>query len=171
MTNKTILDLPVAISLAGSEPIEIVQGGTSKRATVNQVGRVAIGNPITASIQVVANFGANPIPAGVLEYMRIPFDATITSATILAGTSGSISIDIWKCTYAQFDAGSTHPVSGDSICGGNPITVTSTFKGSSSLNNWTTNLSDGDVLAFNVMSQATSITSATVILGLTRVIT
>ena len=37
MANTTIPNLPAVISLSGAETLEIVQSGTSRRATVSQV--------------------------------------------------------------------------------------------------------------------------------------
>jgi hypothetical protein len=118
-------------------------------------------------MQVLFDYGTAVVASGVQGYMRVPFDCTITSAVVLADQSGTVSVDIWKCTYAQFDP-PTRPVVGDSITGGNPIAVSGATKASSNLSGWTVALTEGDVLAYSVPSTATSITQITVALGLRR---
>jgi len=82
---------------------------------------------------------------------RVPFNCTIKSATLLADASGSIVIDIWKDSYANYP-----PTDGDSITASAPPTLSSAAKSEdTSLTGWTTNLSVGDVLFFNVDSAST----------------
>jgi len=77
--------------------------------------------------------------------------------------SGDIVVDIWKDSYADFP-----PVDADSITASTPPTLSSADKSQdTTLTGWTTALSAGDVLRFNVDSVAT-ITQATLYLALTR---
>lgn len=100
------------------------------------------------------------IGTGVKKYIFMPFNGTLVSASVLADRSGSISLEVWKCTQSQFDAGSTHPVSADKITASAPLSISS---GTSFYRNegdyqslWTTaSFSNGDVLAFNVASVTT----------------
>lgn len=97
---------------------------------------------------------------GVLE---VPFNCTITAARLLADQSGSLVIDVWKCSYADYNPG-THPVDGDSIVASAPPTLSSAYKSQdTSLTGWTTSLSKGDLLKINVDSVA-SITWARLVL-------
>lgn len=168
MANVTIPNLPAVIGLDGTEQLECVQGGTSKRVTTDQIADYTRSATFPASMQVLFDYGARVVESGVQGYMRVPFNCTLDNAIVLADQSGTVSVDIWKCTYAQFDAGSTHPVIGDSITGGNPIALSAATKASSNLSGWTTALTEGDVLAFYVPVTATSITQITVALGLLR---
>jgi hypothetical protein len=101
-------------------------------------------------------------------YLEIPFGATITRATLLADQSGSVVVNIYKCTYSNFDAGSTHPVVGDKITSSTPPTISSATKSQdSTLSSWTTTITSGDILAFNVDS-ATTIQRVTLSLQITK---
>ena len=80
--------------------------------------------------------------------LTIPFACTITEWTLLADASGSAVIDIWKDTYANYP-----PTVADTITGSAKPTISAATKGqSSTLTGWTTTISAGDTLRFNVDS-------------------
>lgn len=84
-----------------------------------------------------------------------PFDFAfdISAWSLLSWQTGSISVDLYKCTYAQWDAGATHPVSGDKITASAPLAISSALKNqSSALTGWTTTVNVGDILVPNVAS-------------------
>ena len=175
MSNTPILGLPVAIGLDGSEYMPLVQGtgssAVTKRAQTSLVAQLASATALPAAIEYVIDGGGGNVPARTFGYLQIPFNATVTSWDLFADVSGSIIVNVWKCTYAQFDAGVTHPVAGDSITGTDTPTITSATKArSTALTGWTTTLAIGDVLAFNVPSTATNITRVTLNLQLSRVV-
>jgi hypothetical protein len=87
-------------------------------------------------------------------YFEVPFNVVITEWTLLGDTAGNIAIDLRKCTYAQFDAGATHPVAGDSVVASAPPVISgSTTKGqSTTLTGWTTSWSAGDLVEIYVSS-------------------
>ena len=92
-------------------------------------------------------------------------NATITGWKILScdstPTSGSIVVDIWKDTFANFP-----PTIADTITASAKPTLSSdTSAESTTLTGWTTSISAGDILYFNVDS-ATSLTCAKIILTL-----
>lgn len=123
---------------------------------------------LPGEIVVVIDGGGSTITTGIKGYLQVPFDGTITANTVLADQSGSIVIDVWKCTYAQFDAGGTHPVSGDKITASAPPTISTATKSTdSTLTGWTTSFSSGDVFGFNVNS-VTTIQRATLALKFTK---
>ena len=123
------------------------------------------------SIEFLIDGGGGNITAGVKGYLEVPFGGVITSWQLFGDASGSVTVDIWKCTYAQFDGGATHPVLADSITGSATPSMSSATKNSSStLTGWTTTLSQGDVLAFSLPSSATGIARLTLALQLTRVL-
>jgi hypothetical protein len=122
----------------------------------------------TSAIEFVIDGGGSTITTGLKGYLEIPFACTITVGTLLGDRSGSVVVDVWKCSYANFDAGSTHPVSGDKITSSAPLTIsTATKSQDSTLTGWTTSLSAGDIIAFNVNS-VTSMQRVTVSLKVTR---
>lgn len=91
------------------------------------------------------------ITTGVKGYLRIPFACTITAAVLLADQTGSIVIDIWKDTYANYP-----PVNADSITAAAPPTISAADKSKdTTLTGWTTAIAADDVLGFNVDSAAT----------------
>jgi hypothetical protein len=92
------------------------------------------------------------LTTGVKGDVRIPVDCTIVGWTLLstdaAPTVGSIVIDVWKDNYGSFPA-----TVADSITGGNPPTLTAGIKATdTALTGWTTSITAGDVLRFNVSS-------------------
>jgi hypothetical protein len=108
------------------------------------------------------------ITTGVKGYLQVPFACVITEASMLADQSGSIVVEIDRCTYANFDAGTTHPVSADKITASAPPTISSTTKSDdTTLVGWTTSLAAGDILAYRVNSVAT-VQRVTVILRALR---
>jgi hypothetical protein len=108
------------------------------------------------------------ITTGLKGYLTVDFAGTIQQATLLADVSGSIVVNLWKCTYAQFDASSTHPVVGDKITSSAPPTITTATKSQDNgLVGWTTSFSAGDIFAFNVDS-CTTITRVTLALKVLR---
>lgn len=117
----------------------------------------------------VISGGGAEIATGIADgIVEIPFKCDLERIRLLPDQSGSIKIDIWKCTYAQYDAFSTHPVDGDSICGGNEPEIVSTTKfEDSTLSGYTTAFSESDHLAFNVDS-VTTITFCAVAVKLAR---
>jgi len=108
------------------------------------------------TINFIIDGGASVIATGMKGYLSCDFAGTISQVELLADVSGSIVVNIWKCTYAQFDAGSTHPVVGDKITASAPPTITTATKSQdTTLTGWTKAFVAGDILAFNVDSIAT----------------
>lgn len=113
--------------------------------------------PLTDTITFVIDGGGSAITAGVKGYLEIPFACTITQVTMLADQSGSIVVDIWKDTYANFP-----PLDADSITAAAVPTISSAVKSQdTTLTGWTTAIAAGDILAFNVDS-ATTVTRVTI---------
>jgi hypothetical protein len=117
----------------------------------------------TSSIEVVIGTGDAVPNAGIHGYLEVPFDCVIISARLVADASGSIVIDIWKDTYANFP-----PTNADSITAGTEPTLSSAQKSeNTTLSGWTTTLTDGDWLGFNVDS-ATTVKQVTLSLTVRR---
>lgn len=103
------------------------------------------------SIQFIIDGGGSAITTGVKAYIEVPFACTITQVTLLADQSGSIVVDIWKDTYANYP-----PVDADSITASAPPTISAATKSQdATLTGWTTTIAAGDILGFNVDSAAT----------------
>jgi hypothetical protein len=117
------------------------------------------------SITFIIDGGGSAITTGEKGHLEIPFDCEIESVVLLADQSGDIVIDIWKDTYANFP-----PTDADTICGGNEPELDGAQKyQDETLTDWTTEISAGDVLAFNVDSVAT-ITRLTISLKIKKVV-
>jgi len=133
-----------------------LDGGTGAWALLNP-------SPPPDTIIFVIDGGATAITTGVKGDLAIPFSCTITEWSLLADQSGSIVVDIWKDTYANFP-----PVVGDTITASAKPTISASTKGqSSTLTGWTTAIGAGDILRFNVDS-VTSIKRLTISLKVSR---
>lgn len=100
----------------------------------------------------VIDGGGSAITTGVKgDLGPLDFAGTIQQVTLLADQSGSIVVDIWKDSYANYP-----PVVGDSITASAKPTISSATKSQdSTLTGWTTSISSGDTLRFNVDSITT----------------
>jgi hypothetical protein len=104
-------------------------------------------------LNFVIDGGGSTITTGMKGYLQVNQALTILANTLLADQSGSAVVNVWKTTYASFDAGATHPVAADKITASAPPTITSATKSTdTTLTGWTTSISAGDILAFNVDS-------------------
>jgi hypothetical protein len=159
--------LPVANGGTGTATPGLVEGaGVSITGTWPD--QTIAASAVNDAIQFVIDGGGATLTTGMKGYIEVPFACTLTRATLLADQSGSVVINIYKCTEAQFDAGATHPVSGDKITASAPPTISSATKSQdATLTGWTTSISAGDILAFNVDS-ATTIQRVTISLKVTR---
>lgn len=113
------------------------------------------------AINFIIDGGGTTIGTGVAGYIQVPFDCSITEWTLLGDTTGSIVVDIWKDTYANYP-----PTDADTITASATPSVTSATKNTSStLTGWTTAITAGDTLGFNVDSVST-FTRVTLVLKL-----
>jgi len=102
----------------------------------------------TLTITFIIDGGGAEIALGEHGHLEIPFACTIQRVTMLADQAGSIVVDIWKDTYANFP-----PTNADSITAAAPPTIAGPQKSQdSTLTGWTTAIAAGDILAFNVDS-------------------
>lgn len=116
-----------------------------------------------ATVGLRIDNGASVIPTGVSGNIVIPFNCTIQQWTLLANETGSVVVDIWKDTYANYP-----PTVADTITGSAKPTISSSTKGqSSTLTGWTTTFAAGDILRFNVDS-VTSIKALDINLRIAR---
>lgn len=95
--------------------------------------------------------GGSAITTGIKGDITIPFSCTIDSWYITADQAGSIVIDIWKDTLANFP-----PTVLDTIAGTEkPTLAGAAFNSDTSLTTFTRSLAANDVIRFNVDSVAT----------------
>jgi hypothetical protein len=104
-----------------------------------------------AAITFIIDGGGSAISTGVKGDLEIPFACTIEEVTVLADQTGSIVVDIWRDSYANFP-----PTVADTITASAKPTLSSANKTqNATLTGWTTSLNAGDILRFNVDSAAT----------------
>lgn len=117
-----------------------------------------------ALFEFVIDGGGSAISTGIKGDLYCPFAFTITSVVMLADQSGSIVVDIWNDTYANYP-----PTDADSLPGaGTPPTISSTTKSKdSTLTSWDTTVPADSTLRFNVDS-ATTVTRVVVAIYGTR---
>jgi len=103
-------------------------------------------------ISFVIDGGGSAIATGIKGDIELPFAGTITSVRLLADQSGSIQVDIWKDTYANFP-----PDNDDSItdAGTSPAISGATKAEDATLTDWTTTFSAGDIIRINADSVTT----------------
>ena len=130
-----------ATGATGPQGIQGPQGATGATGPGSNKG----------SFGITIDGGGSAITTGVKGYVQIPYSGTITGWTILGDVSGSIVIDVWKDTYANYP-----PLVGDSIAGSEKPTLSSAIKNEDlTLSTWTTSVTEGDIIAFNVDSAST----------------
>jgi hypothetical protein len=157
VTPGTVVPAPHHLTheTGGSDAITSLAGSVITSGTV-AMARLPLAVRTQTLTFVIAHFtspGAN-IATGFAGVLVVPWACTITQVTLLSAdpaiTSGSIVIDIWKDTYANYP-----PTVADSICASAKPTITSAIKSQDAvLTGWTTTIAAGDVLAFNVDSVA-----------------
>lgn len=108
-------------------------------------------NVKTTTLIFVIDGGGSAITTGVKGDLTVDFNCTIQQATLLADQSGSIVVDIWKDTYANYP-----PTVADTITASAKPTLSTAAKSQDgTLTGWTTSISAGDTLRFNVDSITT----------------
>ena len=152
-------------SASGAGDFEEISLGASLSMSATTLSLAA--NQAIAGIAFIIDGNGSAITTGVKGFLQIPFACTISSWTILstdaAATSGSIVIDIWKDVLANYP-----PTIADTItASAKPTLTTATNATSSTLTGWTTSVTAGDVLGFNVDS-ITTVTRITIQLKVSK---
>lgn len=103
------------------------------------------------NLQIIIDGGGSAITTGVKADLLVPYNCTVLGWDIFGDASGSIVIDVWKDTYANFP-----PTVADTIAGTEKPTLSSAVKNQdTALSSWTTALTRNDILRFNVDSAST----------------
>lgn len=118
----------------------------------------------TFNIPILKDGRGNLLPTGVFADIRIPFAATLTGVTFVADAAGAAIVDIYKVAYSSYPG-----VAANSICGSNKPTLAAarTYE-DVALNGWTTAITAGDCLRFNLDSVDATITAVQVTLKMKR---
>jgi hypothetical protein len=105
----------------------------------------------TRAITFTIDGGGSVPSTGIKGDVSVPYACTITGVRMLADQSGSAVIDIWKDTYANYP-----PTIADTITASALPTISSATKSEdTTLTGWTTSISAGDTLRFNLNSVTT----------------
>jgi hypothetical protein len=132
-------------------------------ADITSYGRSVVGGSgKTATLLIEIGNGVTPIQAGFQFFVPLDHTGSWTGYTLTAKESGSIVVDLWKDTYANFP-----PTVADTITASAKPTLSTAQKAlDSTLTGWTPSFTAGDVLGINVDS-ATTITQVTLALKAT----
>ena len=145
--NHNIIFAPLSIGIQGPQGPQGIQGPAGATGATGATGP----GSDKGSFGITIDGGGSAITTGVKGYIQIPYSGTITGWNILADQSGSIVVDVWKDTYANYP-----PLVADSIAGSEKPTLSTAIKNQDlSLSTWTTSVTAGDIIAFNVDSAST----------------
>lgn len=99
------------------------------------------------SIVFPIDAGGTAITTGAKGWVRVPFACTLTSYELTVDTSATITIDVWKDTYANFPPDNT-----DTITNGHEPAISAGIKEQDTdISDWTTvTVSAGDYIKINV---------------------
>lgn len=123
----------------------------------------AAGAGLVSTLMFTIDGGGSAISTGIKGDIVIDFACTINNATLLADQTGSIVLDLWKDTYANYP-----PTVADTITASAKPTLSSATKAQdNTLTGWTTSVTAGDIIRVNVDSAAT-VTRVLLALKVTR---
>ena len=143
-----------AIVLVGADhEFRIPNTSASARGLVPAAMFTQFNNARTRPIGITIDGGGSAITTGNKGCVQVDYAATIQQVTMLADQSGSIVVDIWKDSYALYPA----TVADTITAAAKPTITTATKSQDATLTGWTTTITAGDHLCFNVDS-ATTIT-------------
>lgn len=132
--------------------------GTGNTYTNFDEGNMLAGSDLVrTALEFVIDGAGSAITTGIKGDIEVPFGCTIQRVTMLADQSGSIVVDIWKDTYANYPATDADSITASAV----PTITTATKSQDTTLTGWTTALAAGDIIRFNVDS-ATTVTKVTI---------
>jgi len=129
------------------------------------VGPAGSAATVRRQITLIIDGAGSAITTGNKGYLSLPVSGTWKKWRLLSidgtgpATAGSIVIDVWKDTYANYP-----PTVADTITASAKPTLSAVNKNEdSTLTGWTTTFTAGDILGFNVDS-ATTVTKVALVL-------
>jgi len=102
-----------------------------------------------STIAFIIDGGGQVINTGVVGDIKLPFSCDIEEVTLLADQTGSIVVDIYKDTYANY------PPTTSITASAKPTLSSSIKMNDTTLTSWTKNISEAETLRFNVDSCST----------------
>lgn len=156
-------DFAIADGGSGAHTFNLPTASASNRGAVSTTDWSRFNNARVSSIGIALDGAGSALTTGIKGDVSIPFSCTINSVTLLADQSGSIVFDLWKDTYANYP-----PTVADTITASAKPTISSDTKATdSTLTGWTTSITAGDTIRFNIDSVST-ITRCTLVLKVTK---
>ena len=129
------------------------------------IGPAGSAAAVRRQITLIIDGAGSVIATGNKGYLSLPVSGTWKKWRLLSidgtgpATAGSIVIDVWKDTYANYP-----PTVADTITASAKPTLSAVNKNEdSTLTGWTTTFTAGDILGFNVDS-ATTVTKVALVL-------
>jgi hypothetical protein len=105
----------------------------------------------TTAIMFEKDGNTNVLATGIMGDAYCPFAATITGVTLVADQSGSAVVDIWKAAYSSYPPTVANTITAAAL----PTLSSATKYQDLTLTGWTTAISAGDMLRFNLNSVTT----------------
>lgn len=169
-TNTTYTEIPTAEidagtattlrTISGRRAQDIVNKARTGLALASSLAPVATSGSyadltskpsLTGSVNVEFHGGGAAIAVGSEAIVRMNFACTLVGWEIYSKQAGSIVVDVQRDTFANYP-----PTAGDSIAASAKPTISSSNKAqNTTLTGWTTAVSAGDILRFNVDSATT----------------
>ncbi len=156
---------------AGTAGATGATGGTGNTGNTGATGATGAtgttggtGSTGTAGLVFVIDGGGTTPAANQTADLSVPFDCTITSATLLADVSGSAVVDVWVANFST----TTPPAVGNTITASDLPTLSSkTGSQDSTLTGWSKTITAGQSVRANLNS-ATTVTRLTLVLAVTK---
>lgn len=131
--------------------LSLTNGASGDLVYHNGTNLTRLASGTTGSVEFTIGSGIGVPYTGVQGDIRFPFACTITGAYLLSEQVGSIVVDLWKDTYANFP-----PTVADTITASAKPTLSSADKSEdTTLTGWTVAVSAGDIIRVNVDSVST----------------
>lgn len=143
---------------------EVICAGTTttgalQGATIGTAGRVLMDNGASAlptfqaqtvGINFIIDGGGATIGTGIKGYLLVPFSCTISTWTLLADQSGSITVDVYNDAYSAYGTNTSM------VGAGTKPAIASATKNQAAPASWTsTTIAAGSVIGFNVTAITT----------------
>ena len=149
-------------------PTSALSGSVSLTSQVTGTLPVANGgtgitnNPNVLGLEFVIDGGGATIATGIKGYLEVPFACTVNTWTLLADTTGSVTIDVYSDAYASYGTNTSM------VGAGTKPAIASATKAQSAPASWTTtSIAAGNIIGFNVTS-VSAVARVTISLKVTR---
>lgn len=155
MADTKTTDLTEATSVTDDDVLYLVQGGNSKQVSLEVLRHLV---PHTPTAVFGDGQDAASLEAGLTCFVRVPYAGTIVEWSLVANASCTCVLDVWKAAGAL-------PTNANSIAASaKPGLTAAAVGGSTTLTGWTTTISAGDVLGFELESLSGTPSEITLVL-------